>query len=59
VERKNISIILIGEDGVTEAMRWNLLNAWPSAWQVHPLDAMGNEVVIVSLTLVFDSLQQA
>jgi phage tail-like protein len=59
LERKNISIILIGDDGTTEVMRWNLLNAWPSGWQVTPLDALGNEVVIVALTLVFDSLQQA
>jgi len=59
VERKNISIILMDPDGVTEALRWDLINAWPSAWRGAPLDAMGNEVAIESLTLVFESLSRA
>ena len=59
VERKNVSIILMDSDGVTEALRWDLLSAWPSAWRGAPLDAQGNEVAIESLTLVFDSLQRA
>jgi phage tail-like protein len=59
VERKNVSIIVMDADGVTEALRWDLLNAWPSAWRGAPLDAMGNDVAIESLTLVFDNLQRA
>jgi phage tail-like protein len=59
VERKNISIILMDADGVTEVQRWDLINAWPCAWRGAALDAMSNEVAIESLTLVFDSLSRA
>src|SRR5262249_29491348 len=30
VDRKNVSIIMLDNDGVTEVIRWNLVNAWPS-----------------------------
>jgi phage tail-like protein len=59
VERKNVSILMLGSDGATEVLRWNLLNAWPSAWRGAPLDAMSQEVAIESLTLVFESLERA
>lgn len=58
VIRKNVSVVLIDRDGVTEIVRWNLLNAWPSQWRGAPLDAMGQEVAIESLTLVFERLEQ-
>lgn len=59
VERRNVSVILMDTDGATEVQRWDLINAWPSAWRGSPLDAMGNEVAIESITLVFESLQRA
>jgi phage tail-like protein len=59
VERKNVSIILMDSDGITEVMRWDLINAWPSAWRGAMLDAMGHEIAIESLTIVFESLQRA
>lgn len=59
VERKNVSVLMLGTDGVTEVVRWNLINAWPSAWRGAPLDALNKEVAIESLTLVFESLERA
>ncbi len=59
VERRNVSVILMDADGVTEVLRWDLINAWPSAWRGAPLDASGNEVAIESVTLVFESLHRA
>ena len=56
VERKNVSIIMMSADGSSEVMRWNLQDAWPSAWKGTTLDAMANEIAIESLTLVYDSL---
>jgi phage tail-like protein len=56
VQRKNVSILMLGHDGVTEVTRWNLVGAWPAEWRGTPLDALGNEVAIESLTLVFESL---
>jgi phage tail-like protein len=58
VLRKNVSIVLMETDGTTEAMRWNLINAWPSAWHGAPLDALGREVAIATLVLVYESLEQ-
>jgi phage tail-like protein len=59
VERRNVSILMLDSDGVTEAMRWDLINAWPSEWRGAPLDALGHETAIESLTLVFEALQRA
>jgi phage tail-like protein len=58
VNRKNVSIVLLQSDGVQEAGRWNLENAWPCEWRGAVLDALGQEVAIESLTLVFESLQR-
>jgi phage tail-like protein len=58
VERKNVSILLLDSDGVTEIMRWNLINAWPSRWQGTILNALSHEVAIESLTLVFETLER-
>ncbi len=59
VERKHVSILLLDSEGVVEAMRWDLVNAWPSRWRGAVLDAMTNEVAIESVTLVYETLQRA
>jgi phage tail-like protein len=59
VERRNVSIVLVDNDGVTEVTRWNLVNAWVSAWRGAVLDALSREAAIESVTLVFDSLEKA
>jgi len=59
VERRNISIVMLAADGITEAVRWNLYNAWPSQWRGAQLDALGKEAAIESLTLVFETLDRA
>lgn len=58
VERRNVSIVMLEPDGSTEAMRWNLLNAWPSEWYGAPLNAAGNELAIETITLVFEALER-
>jgi phage tail-like protein len=58
VERKNVSILLVHSDGITEVMRWNLIHAWPAHWLGSVLDALGHEVAIESLTLVFETLER-
>ena len=59
VVRKNVSILMLDPDGTTEAMRWNLFDAWPSEWRAAPLDAMSQEIAIESLTLVYEELRRA
>ncbi|WP_164015817.1 phage tail protein [Pyxidicoccus trucidator] len=56
--RKNVSILMLDDDGLTERLRWNLNECWPSEWKVHPLDALGQDIAIASLTLVYESLSR-
>lgn len=58
VERRNVSILLLDSEGVREATRWDLTNAWPSHWRGAVLDAMSNEVAVETLSLVFETLQR-
>jgi len=58
VQRRNVSVVVLAQDGVTEAVRFNLLKAWPSAWVGAPLDALSNEVAIEELTLVYETLER-
>lgn len=59
LERKNISIIMIDNDGVTPALQWNLTDAWPSGWEGAGLSAQGQEAAVESLTITFESLDRA
>lgn len=58
-QRKNVSLIMQGPDGVGERMRWNLTDAWPCAFRGAELDAMGREIAIESLTLVCEKIERA
>jgi phage tail-like protein len=58
VVRQNVSIILVAPNGTDEVMRYDLGNAWISAWRAAPLDALGQEVAIDTLTLVFETLDR-
>lgn len=55
-QRKNVSVLMLGMDGFTEVMRWNLNECWPSEWHGAPLDALGNQIAIESLVLVFEAI---
>jgi len=54
VVRKHVSIVMVGLDGVE--LQWDLQDAWPSAWRGAPLDTLGREVAVESLTLVYESV---
>ena len=58
VIRKNISIVTVDTDGATEAMRWNLLDAWPAAWQGAAFNALSQEVAVESLVLTYEGLER-
>ncbi|GIL11395.1 MAG: phage tail protein [Chloroflexi bacterium] len=59
VERRNISILMLNSEGISEVLRWNLSNAWVASWRGAHLDAMSREVAIESVTLVYDRLERA
>ena len=58
VDRREVSIVLLDNEGANEAMRWNLGNAWISEWHGAMLNAISREVAIESMTLVFESLER-
>ena len=59
VERKNGSIILLADDGVTEAARWNFFGAWASKLDGPDFNAKGNEIAINTLTVTCERLEPA
>jgi phage tail-like protein len=61
VERRNVSIIMLGPDGADTAsgLQWNLMQAWPCEWRGAKLDALGREAAIETLTLAYDTLDRA
>ncbi|HEY7708546.1 MAG TPA: phage tail protein [Candidatus Entotheonella sp.] len=59
VERKNISIVMLSDDGVTPALQWDLFEAWLSEWHGALLDAMGREAAIETMTLVYERMERA
>jgi phage tail-like protein len=58
VSRKNISIVLLDNDGQTEAVRFNLNQAWISEWRGANLNALSNGVAIEEMTLVYETLER-
>ncbi|SPH24302.1 hypothetical protein DEA8626_03352 [Defluviimonas aquaemixtae] len=58
VERRHISIILTRPGGQEQA-RWNLTDAWPTAWRGAEFDALSNASAIETLTLVCEGIERA
>lgn len=58
VQRKNVSVVLLDPDGVTEVLRWDLIDAWPCRWRGAPLDALSRQIAIESLTLAVETVQR-
>jgi phage tail-like protein len=56
IDRKDtMSIVLRNEKG-DEAVRWNLLNAWPSKYMAPDLKANANEIAIEALEITHEGL---
>ena len=57
VERRNVSIAMLNDAGSAEVRRWNLLGAWPCDWFGAPLDALGKDLAIETLSIAYDRLE--
>jgi len=57
IDRKNGSILLIGDDG-EEKIRWNFFDAWPSVWNGPDFNATGAGVAVETLTLVCERIER-
>jgi len=58
VQRKNVQVIVLDVDGITEKVRWTLYNAWPRQWRGAALNSMSSGVAIHSLELVYETVDQ-
>jgi phage tail-like protein len=57
--RKNVSIIMLANNGYDDVVHWHLNDAWATAWRGAELDALGREVAVESLSLVYESITRA
>jgi phage tail-like protein len=58
VNRRNVSIVMLDSSGSAEALRWNLVNAWPQEWYGAPLDALSRELAVETLVLAHDGIHR-
>ena len=57
-DRRDISIIL-HDNAMGEARRWNLYGCWPKQWKVNAFDGKGNDVVTEEITFVVEEMEIA
>jgi len=56
VDRRNGSIVVYDLDGVTEKVRWNFFQAWPTKYDAPDFSAKANDVAIDTLELAVEQL---
>jgi len=56
VTPKNVSVVHLGPGGRGEKARYNLNVAWPISWRGAELDALGRDIAVEQMTLVYESL---
>lgn len=59
VVRKTGSIVVYDVDGITEKVRWNFVNAWPTKWDGPDFSAKANEIAIETLELAHEGIERA
>ena len=59
VVRKTGSIVLYDVDGITEKVRWNFVNAWPTKWDGPDFSAKGNDIAIETLEIAHEGIEGA
>ena len=59
VVRKTGSIVLYDLDGLTEKVRWNFVNAWPTKWDGPDFSAKANDIAIETLELAHEGIERA
>jgi phage tail-like protein len=58
LQRRNVAIVLL-DDSRTEVLRWFLREAWIAKFEVGPLKAKGNDVLIESIELAHEGFELA
>ena len=55
--RRSMSIILLDEEG-NQAARWNFYEAWPSKYDGPDLNAVGTDVAIETMEIVYERMER-
>jgi phage tail-like protein len=58
LQRRDVAIVLL-DDSRTEVLRWLLRDAWIAKFEVGPLKAKGNDVLIESIELAHEGFELA
>jgi phage tail-like protein len=56
LQKKDVQIIVLDADGVTNKVQWTLQNALPSAWRADPMATHRSGAAIHHLELVYENL---
>ena len=59
IRRAHGSIVVYDVDGVTEKVRWNFFNAWPTKWDGPDFNAKANDIAIEMLELAHEGIERA
>jgi phage tail-like protein len=59
IERKNGSIVVMDTDGVTEKVRWNFYEGWPTKYDGPDFNAKGTDVAIETFEIAHERLERA
>lgn len=58
VERKSGSVIIMGDDGETEIVRWNFFEGWPCNWQLYGLDGDRHDALIEEIEIAVEKVER-
>ena len=56
LQRKNITITLIDDQGNANGPQWTLINAWPVSYNIPDLSGMGNEIAIEAIEVCHEGI---
>jgi|RhiMethySRZTD1v2_1073278.scaffolds.fasta_scaffold797771_2 phage tail-like protein len=59
IERRNVTIVILNAPGTEPVVKWNLIDSWPTSFRGTPLNALGNEVAMEDMSLVYERLTRA
>lgn len=58
IDRKQTMSVVLLDEQRNEAVRWNVINAWPSKYIVPDLKADGNEIAFESVELCHEGVER-
>ncbi|MDC0713237.1 phage tail protein [Stigmatella sp. ncwal1] len=57
-QSKNVSVLMLGVDGITEVFRYELLECWLRDWECAAVDARRQQAALSRLVLSFEAIRR-